>query len=527
MVDTIIFVAVTAVYLLIVLFLGYLGYKRTKDTQDFMLAGRKVPPLLIALSYGATFISTSAIVGFGGVAAQLGMGLIWLTVLNIALGIFIAFVIFGKKTREIGQKLGAVTFPDLIAKRFNSKFMQQACGLIILFGMPLYTSAVMIGGAQFLSSTLNLDYNTALLAFAAVTALYVVGGGLLAVIYTDAFQGAIMFVGMAILLIFTYSMLGGFDAANQALTNLADKVPASLAAAGQNGWTAMPDLGSSIWYKMITTIVLGVGIGVLAQPQLVVRFMTAKDGKTLNRAVVVGGIFILMMTGVAFTVGALSNVYFFDNFGKVAVAYQPNVDKIMPDFINLALPGWFVVLFMVTLLAAAMSTLSSLFHTMGTAFGHDLLKYTKNYKPSINNNRIGILIMFAISLVLALHHAGEHHREGDGHVHGPVCLGVPADVHLRAVQQEAVQESGHRRPAGRRGGLAPVDRLRPRGGVGPPRDMQVPVRPDGAAGLPVQRDRSAGGRHATLHTVDRRGLAADTPHPGSRRADRQSYRIKL
>ncbi len=96
MVDTLIFAVVTVIYLAIVLALGYLGYKRTKDTQDFMLAGRKVPPLLIALSYGATFISTSAIVGFGGVAAQLGLGVIWLTVLNIALGILIAFVIFGK-----------------------------------------------------------------------------------------------------------------------------------------------------------------------------------------------------------------------------------------------------------------------------------------------------------------------------------------------------------------------------------------------------------------------------------------------
>jgi SSS family solute:Na+ symporter len=403
MVDTLIFAAVTAVYLAICLGLGYLGWKRTKDAQDFMLAGRKVHPLLIALSYGATFISTSAIVGFGGVAAQLGMGVIWLTVLNIALGIFIAFVIFGKKTREIGQKLGAVTFPDLIAKRFNSKFMQQACGLIILFGMPLYTSAVMIGGAQFITSTLGMDYNTALLAFAAITALYVIGGGLLAVIYTDAFQGAIMFIGMAILLIFTYSMLGGFDAANQALTNLADKVPASLAAAGQNGWTAMPDLGSNIWYKMITTIVLGVGIGVLAQPQLVVRFMTAKDGKSLNRAVPVGGIFILAMTGIAFTVGALTNVYFNNEFGKIAIAYVPggNVDLIMPTFINLALPGWFVVLFMITLLAAAMSTLSGQFHTMGTAFGHDLLKYTKGYKPSINKNRAGIIVMFVISIALS------------------------------------------------------------------------------------------------------------------------------
>ncbi len=81
----------------------------------------------------------------------------------------------------------------------------------------------------------------------------------------------------------------------------------------------MPVLGSPIWFTLITTMVLGVGIGVLAQPQLVVRFMTAKDSKSLNRAILVGGPFILMMTGVAFTVGALTNVYFMQTEGKLAI----------------------------------------------------------------------------------------------------------------------------------------------------------------------------------------------------------------
>jgi SSS family solute:Na+ symporter len=401
MVDTIVFAAVTAVYLAIIIALGYLGYRKTKGAEDFMLAGRKVHPALIALSYGATFISTSAIVGFGGVAAQLGMGLLWLTALNIGVGILLAFVVFGKRTRELGQQLGAVTFPDLLAKRFKSPFLQYAGGLIILLGMPLYTSAVMIGGARFVETTFAIDYTTALLGFAAITVLYVVFGGLIAVIYTDAFQGAIMLVGMIILLVFMYSILGGVGPAHQALTDLSSKVPAALAAKGHNGWTAMPDLGSPLWYTMITTIVMGVGIGVLAQPQLVVRFMTAKDGRALNRAVPIGGFFILMMTGVAFTVGALTNVYFYQNFDKIAIAYEANVDKIMPAFINLALPEWFVVLFMVTLLAAAMSTMSAQFHTMGTAFGHDILKYTRNYKPSLSKNRIGVLVMFMVSLALA------------------------------------------------------------------------------------------------------------------------------
>ncbi|MCG7854852.1 MAG: sodium:solute symporter family protein, partial [Methanoregulaceae archaeon] len=67
--------AVAVVYLVMILYLGYLGYKRTKEAEDYLVAGRKAHPVIIALSYGATFISTSAIVGFGGQAANLGMGL--------------------------------------------------------------------------------------------------------------------------------------------------------------------------------------------------------------------------------------------------------------------------------------------------------------------------------------------------------------------------------------------------------------------------------------------------------------------
>src|SRR5665647_1798064 len=96
-VDPVTTAAFVLVYIAITLIIGYIGYRQTKNSDDYLVAGRSSHPIVIALSYGATFISTSAIVGFGGVAANLGMGLIWLTVLNIGVGILIAFVVFGKK----------------------------------------------------------------------------------------------------------------------------------------------------------------------------------------------------------------------------------------------------------------------------------------------------------------------------------------------------------------------------------------------------------------------------------------------
>ena len=74
-------------YLAVLGYLGFRGYKQTKSTTDYLIAGRDTHPFIMALSYGATFISTAAIVGFGGVAAWLGNSLLWLTVFNIFIGI--------------------------------------------------------------------------------------------------------------------------------------------------------------------------------------------------------------------------------------------------------------------------------------------------------------------------------------------------------------------------------------------------------------------------------------------------------
>ena len=211
-----------------------------------------------------------------------------------------------------------------------------------------------------------------------------------------------MLIGMTVLLALTLVAVGGFTAGSSALTTMADLVPKALADQGMAGWTSMPALGSPIWFTVVTTLVLGVGIGVLAQPQLVVRFMTAKDDKSLNRAILVGGPFILMMTGVAFTVGALSNVYFYQISGQIAIdAAGGNVDAIMPLFINQAMPGIFVIIFMLTLLSAAMSTLSALYHAMGTALICDLWGRGKECALSMRAHQAGIIIMMVVSTILA------------------------------------------------------------------------------------------------------------------------------
>ncbi len=401
-------------------YLGYRGYKKTNNHKDYLLAGGGVHPFVMAMSYGAAFISTSALVGFGGVAGQYGMGLLWLSFMNIALGIFVAFVFFGKKTRKIGHALDAHTFPEFLGRRFCSDGLKVFVALVIFCFMPLYSSVVLIGGARFLQEVLplqemfmrwwpdllpatadNLGFYCCLVVFAGVVAGYVTIGGLKGTMYIDAMMGSIMVIGMVSLLVMSYWSLGGMTGAHQALTDMAPLVPAKLREAGHEGWTAMPRFDSVWWWTLVSSLMLGVGIGVLAQPQLAVRFMTVKSGRELNRATLIGALFLLLTVGVAYEVGALSNVAFWQKTGKLAIdAAGGNPDLVIPRFINMQLPAAMVYVFMLTLLSAAMSTLSSLYHVTGSSIGHDLYRGFGGKVDSIMITRIGVVAGIIMSVIL-------------------------------------------------------------------------------------------------------------------------------
>lgn len=408
--------ATVILYIGAVAFLGYRGFKQTRSATDYMLGGRKIHPYVMAMSYGATFISTSAIVGFGGAAGLFGFGLLWLTFLNIFVGIFIAFICFGRRTRQVGLRLDAHTFPELLGRRYQSRFIQGSVAMLVFVFMPLYASAVLIGAAKYMAQQFAIPYEFALFSFSILIAVYVIMGGLKGVMYTDALQGTLMFAGMALLLIITYTRLGGIIPAHEGLTQLANRVPERLAAGGHQGWTSMPAFGSPIWWTLVSTIVLGVGIGVLAQPQLAVRYMTVKSPRELDRAVAIGGVFILMMTGVAFTVGALSNLFFVETQDQVAIAAAGgDVERIIPLYIQGALPSWFGVLFMLTLLSAAMSTLSGQFHTMGTSLGRDLLEESLGQKKAAGGilaSRVGVLIGILMAAMLGYYLEWKFGEEG-------------------------------------------------------------------------------------------------------------------
>lgn len=420
-VDLAVFGTMTVVFLIVTLVLGWYGYKNTRNNEEFLLGRNKAGPVIIALSYGATFLSASAVIGFGGQAAVHGMSVMWLCFLNLFVGLIVAFLIFGGPTRRKGRALGASTYSDLLGKIFKSKGIRAFTAILIIVMMPIYAAAVLKGGVNSLAVITGLTeyYDYILIALAVIVAVYVVYGGIIAVMYNDAFQAAIMFIGMVVILVVTYSYFGGVTAGNSALDGLWDQSIVDIGNIGVqdgfNGWTSFSDFGSKEWLTVVTTFLLGVGIGALTQPQLAVRFMSAKNDRDLNKSLIVGSVFMLAIVGSAYTVGALSNVYFMDHYGMTAFEYISQMglgtDFIIPEYIlelfsTISFGDIFVSLFLLSLVCAAISTISALLHTIGAAGGYDLYTLWKNKKghmtgdsQSVNLNRVVIVLVMVLTVV--------------------------------------------------------------------------------------------------------------------------------
>ncbi len=412
-----IFAAMLAVFAAVTILLGYYGYRNTKDNSEFLLGRNKTNPLIIGLSYGATFLSASAVIGFGGQAATHGLTLMWLCFLNLFVGLFVAFLVFGPRTRRVGKRLGASTFADLLGKIYSSRGIRTFTAVLIIVMMPIYCAAVLKGGVNSVAVITGLTeyYDIILVVMAAIVGIYVVYGGIIAVMYNDALQAGIMFAGMVVILLVTFISLGGVTDAFEALSAL-EPSRAEGVLDGFTGWTSVAEFGSEEWMLVVTTFLMGVGLGVLTQPQLIVRFMSAKDDRMLDRSLIVGSIFMFVIVGTAYTIGPLSNVFFDQRVGQLSFEYVSGLglgtDFIIPQYILEVFDGvlggdFFVCLFLLSLVCASVSTISALMHTIGAAGGYDLYTIYKNRREkrssadstNVRINRICTAVMMVLVVV--------------------------------------------------------------------------------------------------------------------------------
>lgn len=389
--------AVLGGYFLLLAGTGYLFSRREQQsTDDYFLAGRRMPMWAVAVSIVATSMSAAS---FVGVPQQGYTG--DLTYLSTNLGMIIAAIIVALVFIPAFYKAGVSSIYAMLADRFSPAAM-RAASLAFLVGRVMASGARIYIGAIPLSLVLfgvedGMHASNLLVAIAVLTAVgisYTFIGGIASVIWTDVIQ-------MAVLL----------SAAMIAIVVIAMRIEApwaevigALRSGGPDGTSKLTVLNTDPDPRLpfgLLTATIGfaiMGIGSYGTDQdLVQRMLTCKDAKTGSRSVITGILLGVPSVLVFLVVGMLLFVYYQrPELMGAAAPEQPPADErqVFLEFILKELPAGVPGLMMAGLFAAGLSSLNSAINAMSSSMVSDFYRHAvpdREPKHYVVIGRVGVV----------------------------------------------------------------------------------------------------------------------------------------
>lgn len=385
-------------FFLVTIVVGILARKRVTNVDDFVLGGRSVGPWLTAFAYGTSYFSAVVFVGYAGQFGwKYGTASTWIGIGNALIGSLLAWVILGRRTRVMTNHLKSSTMPDFFGSRFDSNSLKiMASAISFVFLVP-YTASVYNGLSRLFEMAFNVPYSVCVIVMAALTGLYVIMGGYVATAINDFIQGIIMLFGIVAIILAVLNTQGGFINAIREMSEIESDVAITL---GQKGaFTSFfgPDPMNLLGVVILTSL------GTWGLPQMVHKFYTIKDEKSIRTGTIISTIFALVVAG---------GSYFLGGFGRLfdgAAIYNENgkivYDAIVPHMLS-NLSNILIGIIIVLVLSASMSTLSSLVLTSSSTLTLDFIKGTiykdMNEKKQLGIMRAFIVFFIVVSVVLAL-----------------------------------------------------------------------------------------------------------------------------
>lgn len=383
---------VLGIYVLFLICIAFYSIRKTKTTEDFVLGGRKIGAWMSAFAYGTTYFSAVMFVGYAGKFGwALGLSATWIGIANAIIGTWLAWKLLARPTRKITQTLDAATMPDFFLKRYKSRGLKITAAVIIFIFLVPYCASVYQGLGYFFESVFGVPYEYCMIGMAALTALYLLAGGYIATAITDFVQGIIMIIGVILMVVFvvTNPVVGGVAEGLAKIGSIPEVGPA----------LASP-FGSAQSAVLLISLIVLTSLGTWGLPQMVHKFYAIRDKNAIKRGTRISTLFALLVGGAAYFVGT---------FGRLFLNNQVpegGMDAIMPEVMNAALPAVLIGLILVLILAASMSTLSSLVLVSSSSISLDLVKGVMKPKMKDRNTmrltRVFCGIFVLISLVIAL-----------------------------------------------------------------------------------------------------------------------------
>ena len=388
-------------YLSMVICIGAFLSKRNKNAGDFYLGGRKLGPFVTAMSAEASDMSSYLLMGLPGLAYLTGTADVGWTVIGLALGTYLNWLIVAKRIRCYSQQVEAITIPDYFSNRFkdNKKILLCIAALVIIIFFIPYTASGFAACGKLFNSLFGMDYFTAVLLAAFVIVLYTALGGFLAASTTDFIQSIIMSIALIIVVCYGINVAGGFNTISQNVGDLPGYIAMNA--------TYNTATGESGAYGFITVIsTMAWGLGYFGMPHILLRFMATENKDKLALSRRVATIWVVISMTVAVGIGIVG----YAMSAEGALPVLEDSERIIVYIAQLiATHGFFFALvggvILAGILASTMSTADSQLLAASSSVSENILKGTIGLKVSDQKTmviaRVTVVIIAIIGVFLA------------------------------------------------------------------------------------------------------------------------------
>ncbi|MCR5094973.1 MAG: sodium:solute symporter [Lachnospiraceae bacterium] len=384
------------VFFAIMIGVGFYSRKRAANVNDYVLGGRTVGPWITAFAFGTSYFSSVVFIGYAGQFGwKYGIASTWIGLGNAFVGSLLAWLVLGRRTRIMTQKLEARTMPEFFGKRYDSKSLQIIGSVVAFVFLVPYTASVYNGLSNLFGMAFNIPYQVCVVVMAVLTGIYVIVGGYMATALNDFIQGIIMLIGICAVIWAVLSGQGGFLSALNKLSEIpADDVAVPALQGSQGLLTSFfgPDpLG-------LLGVVILTSLGTWGLPQMVQKFYAIRDEKAVKTGTVVSTFFALIIAGGCYFNGGFSRLFDVPAIHKDGggIAF----DMIVPQMLA-TLPDLLIGVVIVLVLSASMSTLSSLVLTSSSTLTLDVLKKTCMKKMTDKTQLVVMRVLVAFFIVLS------------------------------------------------------------------------------------------------------------------------------
>lgn len=384
-------------YLVGMVLVGIGFSRKNENVGDFYLGGRKLGPLVTAMSAEASDMSSWLLMGLPGVAYLTGGAEAGWTAIGLAVGTYLNWLIVAKRLRVYSQHCGAITIPDFFSQRYKdkSKVLMGVSALIILIFFVPYTASGFSACGKLFSSLFGWDYHIAMIVSAIIIISYTCTGGFLAASTTDLIQSIVMTVALISIVVFGISSAGGFDKVIDNAESIKGYFSLSHIHNVETG-------GADKYNALTIASLLAWGLGYFGMPHILLRFMAIKDKNKIKTSRRIASVWVVISMAIAIFIGFIGNAL--SKSGKLEALDGSNSEKVVikiSQYMSEHHAGLAVIagLVFAGILACTMSTSDSQLLAASSSMSENILKGVFNVKMS---DKVSMLTARIVLLVIAV-----------------------------------------------------------------------------------------------------------------------------